>query len=149
MPPLTVLGLLTLATRPPLPPESVTFTTDPARLDPHNWQMRQTVHRVIAGGAGSGTVRQRRGWYASDGTVHIETGDTQWLNKDLVATLLTWSQIPDGTFLLSDSEGNSFQVVIDSLHPQPVMGLEGLYTCTMDLGVLGIVTLLGEPYTGD
>jgi hypothetical protein len=149
MPPLAVTGLLTLATRPPLADASVTFTTDPATLDPHNWQMRQTIHKVIASGPGSGTVRQRRGWYASDGSVHIETGDTQWLNKDLIQTLLGWSQIPDATFLLTDSEGNSFQVVIDSLHPQPVMGLEGLYTLTMDLGVLGIVTLLGDPYTGD
>jgi len=147
MPPLVVSGLLTLENI--TAEATVTVTHDPATYDPLDWPPRQTVQKVIGGGPGTGTVRQTRGKFLSDIVIHVNTGPTQWWNKDLVQTILGWTQTPDATYRLSDSEGNAFIVAIDDFHPVPVYGLEGLYTASLELGVLGIEALLGQPYTGN
>ena len=147
MPPLVTLGLLSLQNI--TLDATVTVTHDPATYDPLDWPARQTVQKLIGGGRASGTVRQTRGKFLSDIVIHVATGPDQWWNKDLVATILGWQQVPDATYRLTDSEGNVFIVAIDDFHPVPVYGLEGLYTASLELGVLEIEALLGQPYTGN
>src|SRR4029450_10103103 len=148
MPALTVLGLVRLQKVGTDPVEEVTLTNDPDTYDPLDWPIRQSVHQVIADGPGTGTVRQSRGKWLTDIRVHIASGE-QWWNKDLVQTLFTWQQDAAGSYRMLDSEGNIFTVAIDEFHPVPKKGLEGLYTASLELGVLGIEQLLGQPYTGN
>jgi hypothetical protein len=146
MPALQTHGLITLEKIGTA--ETVTVTHDPADYDPLDWPTRMSTHKLIGGGRATGTVRQVRGRFLSDLQVHIATGPTQWWNKALVQTLLAWQQDLAATYRMQDGEGNEFVVVIDAFHPEPVYGLEGLYTASLELGVIEIEALLGQPYTG-
>ena len=131
--------------------DGVRFSTDPAVYEPMNWAKRHSVHPAIGGKV---TI-QDFGTFMKDNTLRLQSGDRQFLDLETVNLLHARYRTKGALYLLTDWLSNQFQVFILNFVPVPnKSGIDGngnnvsLFTYQMELHVLSIGLLLGQPYTG-
>lgn len=121
----------------------VRFTCDPVPYEAYEWPKRMSEHP----GVGGSMTWQDFGVWAKDCTLTLGSGETQMLEKTVVASLDTMYRTKGGTYALIDWLGNEFTVVIRDFRPTGTF-LGTLFRYTMTLRVTAMSKLLGATYTG-
>jgi hypothetical protein len=122
--------------------ESVTLTTDPETYT-LVWPNRRKRERVIGG-----VVTLEWPKLARDCVVHAESGQSQWLNQDVVQKMDRNDALTGETWRLVDFEGNDFVVKLFTWDPVKAKGMPDLYEYVLELEVLTMTNLRGTEYTG-
>lgn len=127
--------------------DGVRLTYDPSLYKPLEWPKRFSVHPVLGGGV----VIQDFG--VRQGDLLLKFTGQNPLAGDVVAALHTRYRAPGGVYPVTDWLGNVFSVVIERFAPVPLrtgVDLDGapltLWSYELDLRVVTITTLLGQPY---
>jgi hypothetical protein len=134
---------MTLTARGTITIGSVQLTSDPDVYEPASWSKRASEHPTIGGGL---TI-QEFGRYAKDLTVHLASGQNQFLTQSVVASLDTMHATKGATYALTDWLGNEFTIWIRDWHPVPTR-LPSLWTYDLVLRVMSITKLRGASYSG-
>jgi len=131
----------------------VTFNTDPDPYEHQNWKKRATVFKTIGGGQ----VIQDFGLVQVDNTVQLQSGQAQFIDEVVRASLQTLYATKGAAFTFTDYLGNQFTVFILDFKPTifkmggatgPAYAATQVYHYTMSLQVISIQKLYGVTYTG-
>lgn len=134
---------MTLTARGQIVLGNVQLTTDPSVYEPARWPKRASEHPVLGGGV----VIQEFGRYAKDLTVHLASGETQFLSESVVNSLDTMHATKGATYTLTDWLGNEFTVWLSKWDPVPT-NLPDLWRYDLVLRVRAITKLRGATYSG-
>jgi hypothetical protein len=141
---LTAIGTSYLTPIAPTLGNALQLTTDPDGVV-DEWPARKSIQA----GIGGSSTTQDFGRYAIDCRRTLTwSGNGQMLDRDAVVQLDAWLADPGGTFRYQDGEDNDWTVEIMALAPERIFGMPRHYKCRLELHVLSMLMLRGDPYLG-